>query len=68
MLNHNYVYDTINNNNKVITVSVQLAGSDTIIIHYIYYLYVSFVSAVFVDGHFRRHTDLKLSCICKQLE
>ena len=65
MLNHNYLYDTINNK-KVITVSVfSCAGSDTIIsdrcfyIIITYYLYVSFVSA---DGHFRRHIDLKLSC------
>ena len=44
------------------------AGSDTIIsdrcfyIIITYYLYVPFVSAVFVDGHFRRHIDLILSC------
>ena len=48
MLNHNYLYDTINNK-KVIT----------------YYFYVSFVSAVFVDGHFKRYIDLKLSCYIK---
>ena len=47
------------------------AGSDTIIsdrcfyIIITYYLYVSFVSAVLVDGHFRRHVDLKLSCYIK---
>ena len=47
------------------------AGSDTIIsdrcfyIIITYYLYVSFVSAVFADGHFRRHIDLKLSCYIK---
>ena len=33
--------------------------------YYKWYLYVSFVSAVFVDGHVRRHIDLKLSYYIK---
>ena len=63
MLNHNYLYDT-NNNKKVITVSVQLCWQ---LHYYKVFLYnnilvVCYVSAVFVEGNFRRHIELKLSC------
>ena len=54
MLNHNYLYDTINK--KVITVN-----SNNI-------LFVCYVSAVLVGGNFRGHVDLKLSCYIVYLQ
>ena len=69
MLNHNYLYDTLNKNNSYNSeCATVLSLLQVFCLAITYYLYVMFQLYLTVDGNFRGHVNLKLSCFIVYLQ